>query len=86
MLKISYIRSHDRNVTLVLEGKITGAWVDELHKACTPVLSRKDGLTLDLVGVTFVDGKGLSLLSMLAANEVVLTRCSSFVSEQLKGM
>jgi len=85
MLKISYIRNRDRNVTLVLEGKIAGPWVDELNESCTPVIARGDGLTLDLVGVTFVDNNGLSLLKTLEGKNVVLARCSNFVGEQLKG-
>jgi hypothetical protein len=85
MLRISYIRNRDRNVTLVLEGKIAGPWVGELHESCSPVIARGDGLTLDLIGVTFVDGNGLSLLKTLEAKDVVLARCSNFVREQLKG-
>jgi len=85
MLKISYIRNRDRNVTLVLEGKISGPWVDELKKCCAPVLTRGDGLTLDLVGVTYVDNNGLSLLKKLESKNVALARCSNFVGEQLKG-
>lgn len=85
MLRISYIRNRERNVTLVLEGKIAGQWVGELDKSCTPVIARGDGLTLDLIGVTFIDPNGLSLLKTLTAKDVTLARCSNFVREQLKG-
>ena len=51
-------------VTIRLEGKLIGPWVEECHRAWESI--REDlgskKLRLDLRGVTFVDGSGTALL------------------------
>jgi anti-anti-sigma regulatory factor len=63
MLRIT-IHDGPRAQTIQLEGKISGAWVDELGRAwrsLAPSLGSKE-LHLDLRGVAFVDAGGRQLL------------------------
>ncbi len=69
--------------TFKLEGKLVGPWVDELHKACAPLLAASEHLHLDLDAVSFVDAAGVELLRELARQGVSIMRCSAFVAEVL---
>jgi hypothetical protein len=63
MLKIT-VHEDQRALTVKLEGKIGGPWVEELERAWTsvaPSLGSKK-LQLDLRGVAFGDDKGRNLL------------------------
>jgi anti-anti-sigma factor len=89
MLRISRTEAagHFGPLTLTLEGQVRGRWVDELRRVCDELLaSTHPRLALDLAGVSFIDGAGLSLLTELAARSVALTNCSMFAAEQLKGV
>ena len=85
MLRISVTESNGQAANLQLEGRVTGPWVQLLRNLCEQVLSRGQRLTLDLTQVLFVDGEGVSLLLRLTERQVVMTNCSPFVAEQLKG-
>jgi outer membrane protein TolC len=66
MLRITTTEVGDK-VSLKLEGKIAGAWVEELAR-CWQASSHNDkGLVVDLSGVTFVDPAGKKLLCSIAA-------------------
>jgi anti-anti-sigma regulatory factor len=63
MLKIT-IHEGANVLTLQLEGKLNGPWVEELNRtwlSLTPALGSKK-LQMDLRGVAFVDGLGRRLL------------------------
>jgi anti-anti-sigma regulatory factor len=49
---------------LRLEGKLAGAWVEELERCCQDALARSQNraLVIELDAVTFVDDEGQSLL------------------------
>lgn len=66
MLKIT-IAADSESTVLKLEGKLAGPWVEELEKtwnsvALSPPARR---LSVDLGGVTFVDGQGNLLLTKM---------------------
>jgi anti-anti-sigma regulatory factor len=84
MLKISEGRPFGRTLTLRLEGRVVGPWVEELRKLCEPLLADETRLTLDLAEVSFADENGLTLLASLNRRGVTLSRPSPFVAEQLK--
>jgi ABC-type transporter Mla MlaB component len=84
MLKISRIGAADHSVTLKLEGRVAGQWVDELSRICELVLGERCQLKLDLADVSFADTSGVSLLSSFKSRGVELQDCSPFVREQLK--
>ena len=58
------MESAKNRVTMRLDGKVAGPWVDECHRAWDAIqadLSSKK-LRIDLRGVTFVDDRGTGLL------------------------
>ena len=66
----------------MVEGRIAGAWVEELAKAVgdgagTPVV--------DVSGVGYVDPAGARLLLDLVAQGVAIRESSVYVAEILKG-
>ena len=84
MLKIESLADAGGAVTLVLEGRLIGPWVEQLRLACTYTIDNPDRLTLDLAGVAFIDQTGLELLRSLADQHARLSNCSPFVAEQLR--
>lgn len=85
MLKIVFVNGTSRALTLQLAGRLVGEWVEELRRACEPILARGDSLAVDLSEVSFVDQAGVELLRWLRGREAVLSNCSGFVAELLKG-
>ncbi len=85
MLKIVQINGIPKATTLRLAGRLIGPWVEELRRACEPILASGDSLAIDLSEVSFVDQAGVELLGRLRGREAVLSNCSGFVTELLKG-
>jgi hypothetical protein len=73
-------------VVLKLEGSVRGPWVEELRKAWLTSARMAGGepQTLDLVGVSFVDGRGRDLLLRMQREGVVLDGGSSFLRHILE--
>ncbi|MCA1957438.1 MAG: hypothetical protein LDL14_02765 [Nitrospira sp.] len=79
----------ESSISLVLEGRLAGPWVEELDK-CWCRLSRSQQRTavIDLVGVTFIDAAGKTLLDRLWREGATLrasgclTRC---IVEEITG-
>ena len=84
MLKIVHGENSNGTATLSVEGRLIGPWVEELERACEPLLSSGRGLSLDLSGVSFLSREGMALLAKLRDRQVALLHCSAFVAEQLK--
>lgn len=63
MLRI-HVEEKCNRATLRLEGKLAGAWVQELERCCQDALARAENraLVIELDAVTFVDEEGRSLL------------------------
>jgi anti-anti-sigma regulatory factor len=70
---------------LRLEGRVIGAWVEEVRRSCRDVLARGADLTLDLSAVSFVDADGIVLFRELASRRVALANTTPFVAAQLRG-
>lgn len=83
MLKItSQLDPAREDMSLVLEGRLAGPWVEELRTYCRRVLGPQQRcIMIDLTGVTFVDAAGKTLLAQLWQQGVelrasgCLTRC-----------
>jgi len=84
MLKISQAGKANYSVTLKLEGRVVGPWVDELRQVCGLIVSEGRKLKLDLAEVSFADVDGVVMLTSLKSRGVTITNCSPFVEEQLK--
>ena len=85
MLKVTRVAEGKKTVTLKLEGRIVGPWVDELKRECEMCLAKRSKLTLDLSGVNFVDDQGIEALKAMMGDRVQLTGCSLFLSGLLTG-
>ena len=67
MLKITGQRgAASDSMSLKLEGKLAGPWVEELNSYwCQMSVNQQSGTMIDLTGVTFVDAKGKALLTRM---------------------
>lgn len=67
MLKITEQRVVEvDSLTLVLEGRLAGPWVEELSASWHQISPEQQcGATIDLAGVTFIDVRGKALLARL---------------------
>lgn len=82
MLRISVERNAD-TLSLVLEGRLVGPWVDELRQASDEVsASRGASFIVDLCGVTAMDARGQDLLDELRRAGAAL-RCGDVMNQYL---
>lgn len=86
MLKISETTNGKGILTLRLEGRVIGPWVEELRRICEPFLDTNDSLDLDMAEVTYADREGVVLLHRLQACGATLMNCSPFVAQQIEVM
>jgi ABC-type transporter Mla MlaB component len=85
MLRITVVESSKTAVTLRVEGRITGPWVEELRTACNlHTFSDEVQLSLELADISFADAAGIALLRELRNCGVGLIRTAPFLAEQLK--
>jgi len=80
LLKITHIAEDGISVTLKLEGRLVGRWVNELEKECERYMDKRRKLILDLSGVTFMDDHGIEMLRPMVRDQVELIGCSLFLS------
>lgn len=91
MLKITTVTER-RSTTLQLEGRLAGAWVQELEGCWMTALRTRatDPLVVDLSGVTYIDAQGKDLLKRIyqAGAEMVASGCltSCVVAEITKDL
>ncbi len=83
MLRITILKTAQKDVILYLEGRLINGWVSEMHYHCTQLLAQQHQLTLDLASVSFADEAGIALLKRLMDGGVQLTGCSLFLSQLL---
>ena len=85
MLRITVVESSKVAVTLRVEGRIMGPWVDELRTACNVhTFPDEVQLSLELADISFADAAGIELLKELRDRGAGLIRTTPFLAEQLK--
>ena len=84
MLKISQVGTPNHSLSLKLEGRVVGPWVDELRRICEPLLSEERSFTLDLGEVSYADAEGVATLNSFKSSGVNLVNCSPFLEQQIK--
>jgi len=73
MLRIS-VTTRPGETTITLEGRVIGAWVDELTACWRRVLgSGPRSIAVDLDSVTFIDDSGKRALRAMHADGAILT-------------
>ena len=82
MLRITVVESNEQAVTLRVEGRIAGPWVEELRTTCnvhaSPIPIR---LQLELMDVSYADAAGVACLKQLREQGVGLCHVSPFLRE-----
>jgi ABC-type transporter Mla MlaB component len=85
MLRITVVESSKTAVTLRVEGRLTGPWVEELRIACNVhTFPDEVQLSLELADISFADAVGIALLKELRNRGVGLMGTTPFLTEQLK--
>ena len=84
MLKITRAASSQQEITLQLDGRVTGQWIDLLRESAESVLEEGMRLTLDLENICFIDCEGLALIKSLLGQGVQQLNAPLFVAEQLR--
>jgi len=66
MLRVTTkVEEEQGRVTLKLEGKLAGPWVDEFDRCWCSTLEKWKNVVVELAGVTFIDSKGKCLLAKI---------------------
>ena len=87
MLMITKIKHNDSSITLKLDGKIEGMYLQELEGICKCHLSDQSAiLTLDFSGVTFIDERGLEMLLKMRDRNLKIVKCTPFIKTLLSGL
>jgi hypothetical protein len=85
MLRITVVELSKMAVTLRVEGRIAGPWVEELRAACNLFTFPDDvRLSLELAEISFADAAGIALLRGLRNRGVGFIRTTPFLTERLK--
>lgn len=78
MLRLTRIETADA-MTLKLEGKLAGPWVDEVRHCWTRLAEHKDRVQVDLQGLSFLDKSGATLLLQMERQGSQLVGGSAFI-------
>ena len=84
MLKITKVIESNQAITLLLDGSVTGKWIDLLRESGESVLERGMRLTLDLQNISFIDCEGLAVIKSLMSKGVRHVNAPLFIADQLR--
>jgi anti-anti-sigma regulatory factor len=84
MLKITKVVTTSQEVTLQLDGRVTGRWVELLRESAESEMKQGLRLILDLKNICFVDCEGLALMKRLIQLGVQPINVPLFIVEQLR--
>ena len=84
MLKITKVATSNQEITLQLDGRVTGQWIELLRDSAESVLEEEMRLSLDLKNICFIDCEGLALIKSLMGQGVRQVNAPLFVAEQLR--
>jgi ABC-type transporter Mla MlaB component len=84
MLKITKVATSNQEMTLQLDGRVTGQWIELLRDSAESVLEEEMGLSLDLKNICFIDCEGLAVIKSLMGRGVRQINAPLFVAEQLR--
>jgi anti-anti-sigma regulatory factor len=84
MLKITRAVLSEKEISLQLDGRVSGQWVELLRETAESALDEGVGLSLDLKNISFIDCEGIALVRNLIERGVRHTNPPLFVAEQIK--
>ena len=83
MLKITESVLSEKEITLQLDGRVSGQWVQLLRETAESVLKRGVRLNVDLKNISFIDCEGIALIRNLIERGVRHINPPLFVAEQI---
>ena len=84
MLKITKVVLSEKEITLQLDGRVSGQWVELLRETTESMLNQGVKLSVDLKNISFIDCEGIALIRNLIERGVRHTNPPLFVAEQIK--
>jgi anti-anti-sigma regulatory factor len=84
MLKITRTVLSDKEVTLQLDGRVSGQWVELLRETAESALDDGVALCMDLKNISFIDCDGIALIRNLIERGVRHANAPLFVADQIK--
>jgi ABC-type transporter Mla MlaB component len=84
MLKITRAVLSEKEITLQLDGRVTGQWVQLLRDTAESVLDEGARLNVDLKNISFIDCEGIALIRNLIQRGARYLNPPLFVAEQIK--
>jgi anti-anti-sigma regulatory factor len=84
MLKITVAVLTTQWVTLQLDGRLAGRWVELLRNTATSMLDEGLSVNVDLRNVSFIDCEGIALMKSLMDRGVRHVNAPMFVAEQIR--
>jgi hypothetical protein len=84
MLKITRVAVSNQEISLQLDGRVAGPWVELLRESAESELETGLRLTLDLKNICFIDCEGLALIKNLLGRGARQVNAPLFVAEQLR--
>lgn len=84
MLKITRTVLSKKEMTLQLDGRVSGKWVELLEDTAESVLREGISLNIDLTNVSFIDCEGIALIQNLIQRGVRHVNPPLFVADQIK--
>ncbi|HEX3248057.1 MAG TPA: hypothetical protein VHS05_01415 [Pyrinomonadaceae bacterium] len=83
MLKITRTVLSEKEITLQLDGRVTGQWVALLKDTAESVLRDGNSLNVDLTNISFIDCEGVALIRNLIQRGVRYLNPPLFVADQI---
>ncbi|HLA09112.1 MAG TPA: STAS domain-containing protein [Pyrinomonadaceae bacterium] len=84
MLKITQVVLASQEITLRLDGRVTGQWVELLRNTAESLLEAGLRLNIDLTNVSYSDCEGIALLKSLIDRGVRHLNAPLFVAEKIR--
>lgn len=84
MLKITRVATSSQEITLQLDGSVTGRWNELLRESAELVLEEGMQLTLDLENICFIDCEGLAIIKRLLDRGVRQVNAPLFFAEWIR--
>ncbi|HKV33231.1 MAG TPA: STAS domain-containing protein [Pyrinomonadaceae bacterium] len=84
MLKITRAVLSEQEITLELDGRVTGQWAALLQDSAESVLNEGLTLNVDLKNISFIDCEGIAVIRNLIQRGARHQNPPLFVAEQIK--
>jgi ABC-type transporter Mla MlaB component len=84
MLKITRAVLSKQEITLQLDGRVSGQWVKLLRDSAESVLDEGLTLNVDLANISFIDCEGIAVIRNLIERGAHHLNPPLFVAEQIK--